>query len=192
MKLLLASTSPYRAKLLKQLEVPFSTCAPKYDESKQRHFFDPDEPEAFALHLARGKARSIDPLEESWVLAAAQIALTPQELLHKTSSEEEAVDQLMKLSGRSHRLINAIVLRNSANDEEVHCIDEQSLVMRCFERREAEDYVRKYKPMDCVGSYRIEDAGIKLFESISSNDFTGIIGLPLLSVHLLLRKIRLI
>ena len=48
-------------------------------------------------------------------------------------------------------------------------------------------YIERWQPLDCVGSYRIEDPGIKLFERIEGEDFTGIIGLPLLAVARLLR-----
>lgn len=59
--------------------------------------------------------------------------------------------------------------------------------MRAFDRAEARAYIERWQPLDCVGSYRIEDPGIKLFERIESEDFTGIIGLPLLAVARLLR-----
>jgi predicted house-cleaning NTP pyrophosphatase (Maf/HAM1 superfamily) len=56
------------------------------------------------------------------------------------------------------------------------------LTLRPFGRAEAEAYVARHLPLDCAGSFRIEDAGITLFERIDGADFTGIIGLPLLAV----------
>ena len=60
--------------------------------------------------------------------------------------------------------------------------------MRPFTRQEAATYVERHHPVDCAGSYRIEDAGIKLFARIESHDFTGIIGLPLMATCALLRR----
>ena len=64
--------------------------------------------------------------------------------------------------------------------------------MRAFGEVEARDYVSRHRPLDSAGAYRIEDAGIRLFESIEGNDYTGIIGLPLLAVAELLREAGLL
>jgi septum formation protein len=64
--------------------------------------------------------------------------------------------------------------------------------MRPFDRTEAERYVARWRPLDSAGGYRIEDAGIALFERIESADFTGIVGLPLLAVARLLRAAGLL
>ena len=68
-------------------------------------------------------------------------------------------------------------------------MDEQRLTMRELEREEVERYVRRHRPLECAGSYRIEDAGIKLFSRIEGQDYTGIMGLPLLAVARLLREV---
>jgi septum formation protein len=64
--------------------------------------------------------------------------------------------------------------------------------MRNYERAEVEAYVDEFAPVDCVGSYRVEDAGIRLFERVEGRDPTGIIGLPLLAVCRLLRSFGVI
>ena len=66
-------------------------------------------------------------------------------------------------------------------------VDVQRLTMRAFGESEARAYVERFSPLECVGSYRIEDAGVKLFEAISGHDQTGIVGLPLLACCRLLR-----
>jgi len=150
-------------------------------------------PESFALHLARGKAASLAAAHpESWILAADQIGVLGGELLHKPGTEEAAVAQLMRLAGRSHRLISGVVLTCPSTGEFHELSDHQRLRMRAFTEDEARAYVREHRPLDCVGSYRIEDAGIKLFAAIESVDFTGIIGLPLIAVSALLRKVGLL
>jgi len=71
-------------------------------------------------------------------------------------------------------------------------LDRHRLTMRRFARAEAREYVARHRPLDTAGAYRIEDAGIKLFERIESDDFTGILGLPLLAVARLLREAGLL
>lgn len=194
-ELILASTSRWRAELLARLELPFECAAPSFDERAEDARFAELEPPAFALHLARGKARSVAAERPgAWVLAADQIAVLDEgrgpELLHKPKSEARAVEQLMRLRGRSHRLITAVVLARGEHED--HEIDAHGLTMRSFARAEAEAYVARHRPLDSVGAYHIEDAGIRLFERIEGGDFTGIIGLPLLAVCRLLRAAGLL
>lgn len=194
--LILASTSRYRRELLARLDVPFTHAAPDYDERAEDHRFAELGATGFALHLARGKAESLRGARpEAWILGADQVAVLPgppEELLHKPGTEERAVEQLMRLSGRTHRLVTGVVLLDAASGAASTAVDEQALEMRPFGRAEAEAYVRRHRPLDCAGSFRIEDAGISLFARIDSADFTGIIGLPLLAVARLLRAVGLL
>jgi septum formation protein len=98
----------------------------------------------------------------------------------------------MRLSGATFRLVTGVVLLDAATGEAATAVDIQTLTMRAYGEREAADYVRRYQPLDCAGSFRIEDAGIKLFTRIDGADYTGIIGLPLLAVARLLRGVGLL
>lgn len=195
--LILASTSSYRAELLSRLEIPFDCAAPPYDESASADLWGELAPRDFALHLARGKAQSLrDTHGQAWLLAADQIAVLAGDansarLLGKPGTEERAVDQLCLLAGHTHELITAVVLLAPDGAESI-AYDHHHLTMRSFPRAEAQRYVQRHKPLDCAGSYRIEDAGIALFERIEGEDFTGIIGLPLLATARLLRTAGLL
>lgn len=187
-RLILASTSKARAALLRQLELEFDQVAPDFDERSLDREFPALGPEAYALRQAEGKALSVAALHpNAAVLAADQVAVVgdPAELLTKPGSKDDAVAQLMRLSGRGHRLVNGVAL---AIDGRLRTeVDVQTLTMRAFDEDEARAYVERFSPLECVGSYRIEDAGVKLFESISGHDQTGIVGLPLLASCRLLR-----
>ncbi|MBK8713687.1 MAG: Maf family protein [Deltaproteobacteria bacterium] len=132
-----------------------------------------------------------------WILAADQLALlpagadAPARLLHKPGTPVAAVEQLMTLAGREHRLVTAIVLRGHDGTEH-HGVDEVVLHMRAFGRAEAEAYVDACAPLDCAGSYRVEDRGITLFRAIDGADPTSIMGLPLLLTASLLRRAGLL
>ncbi|HLT36015.1 MAG TPA: Maf family protein [Enhygromyxa sp.] len=187
---MLASGSRSRAELLARLELRFSCERPEFDERAHDHRFAELGPHGFALLLARGKARAVAARRPGdWILAADQLAVLDESLLHKPGTEERAVAQLMRLRGRSHRLINAVVLVGPAF--EAHELDEARLTMREFDEAEARAYVERHRPVDSVGAYHIEDAGIRLFERIEG-DYTGIIGLPLLAVCRLLRSAKLL
>lgn len=190
-QLLLASTSPFRAELLRRLRVDFEQAAPAFDERAQDRHFDALGPLAFAEHLARGKADSLaDAHPQAWILAADQLAVVydggvPRQL-HKPGTDARAVQQLLELRGRSHELITAVVLRSPASEHQVG-YDRHLMHMREFSRAEAEAYVALRHPVHSVGAYHIEDEGIDLFEAIEGRDYTGIIGLPLLTVGSMLR-----
>ena len=192
--LVLASTSRYRRELLQRLDVPFFTAAPAYDERAEDARFGELGAPDFALRLALGKAESLrSENSDAWILGADQVAVGPgSELLHKPGTEDQAIAQLMRLSGATFQLITGVVLLDAASGASDSAVDVQTLTMRAYGEDEAAAYVRRYQPLDCAGSFRIEDAGIKLFARIDSGDFTGIIGLPLLAVARLLRTAGLL
>ena len=192
MKLLLASTSRYRRALLERLGIPFDVAAPEFDELAQEAAFPSSTDDAFALRLAEGKARSLAPaFPDHLILAADQIAtvaIPERRLLHKPGTVDRAVAQLMMLAGRTHVLTTGVVLLHSASGRLETAVDHQRLTMRGYAEAEARAYVEAARPLDCVGAYRVEDAGITLFEDIDADDVTGVIGLPLLHVCRLLRR----
>jgi septum formation protein len=193
-ELVLASGSRSRAELLARLELPFACERPSFDERAHDHRFAELGPHEYALLLARGKARSVAARRPAdWILGADQLAVIDEPdgptLLHKPGTEERAVAQLMRLRGRSHRLIGAVVLLGPSF--EAHELDEACMTMRNYDEAEARAYVERHRPLESVGAYHIEDAGIRLFERIEG-DYTGIIGLPLLAVCRLLRAAKLL
>jgi septum formation protein len=192
-ELVLASTSAARRALLERLEVPFVVDAPAFDEAAFADRFEGTSDAEFALLLARGKAQSLAARHpDCWILAADQVAVLPgppRRRLDKPGREDVAVEHLVALSGRTHRLTTGVVLLHPARGEQHEAVDEQRLTLRAYDRAEAEAYVRRHRPLECAGSYRIEDAGIKLFERIEGQDYTGIMGLPLIAVAGLLRGV---
>lgn len=192
--LILGSSSSYRAKLLEQLGVSFTQESPEVDERAFDAQFEHSLPEEFALILARAKAKAIWREGGSrWLLCADQVGVLEapdgaRRQLTKPGTSGRCVEQLMELSGRTHSLVNGIVLVSEATGERLEAVDRQELTMRPFDRAEATAYVERFAPLDCAGGYRIEDEGIRLFEQIRSDDHTGIIGLPLLATARLLRE----
>ncbi len=181
--LILASTSRYRAALMDELGVPYLSAAPEFDERALDHRFTEIEPAEFALELAEGKARSIaSQHRDARIIAADQIAVLDVDgvatLLHQAGSEDRAIEQLMSMSGRAHDLINGVVVLDTSTGAIRRGVDSHRVTMRTFSRREAEAYAAQFAPLDCVGSYRIEDNS-DLIDSVVGGDRSGVIGLPL-------------
>lgn len=196
--LVLASTSRYRAELLGRLGVPFETASPDFDERSFDARFGTWGPEEHARQLARGKVESLlGAFPRHVLLGADQLGVLPgpgdrPRLLHKPRTPGACVEQLLEMSGKTHELITAVVLHDTRDGSRREALDCQRLTMRPFGEQEARSYVEAFEPLDCAGGYRIEDAGIRLFERIEGEDFTGIIGLPLLAVARLLREVGLL
>jgi septum formation protein len=198
-RLVLASTSKYRAELLRRLDVPFRCVDSGIDERREDDLLAQLGPSEFALHLARLKAAAAvrHCTGDEWIVAADQVAILETNpgtfrLLHKPKTHERAIEQVRELAGRRHELVTGVVLRSIDGQQMFEAHDRHVMTMRRASDREIEDYVRSYAPLDCAGGYRIEDAGIKLFEKIEGNDFTGIIGLPLLALSAMMRQAGLL
>ena len=176
-QIVLASTSPYRRELLARLGVAFSTRSPGIAEDA-RHG---EPPEAMAARLARAKAGSIEA-PGALVIGSDQVASLDGRMLRKPGSADVAVAQLRAAQGRTvvfHTAVAIIAVDSGAILEHV---DRTEVRFRQLDDRAIEAYVRREKPFDCAGSFKSEGLGVALFERISSDDPTALIGLPLIFV----------
>lgn len=195
--LILASTSRYRKALLARLGIEFNVIGSDYDERQHDHLFE-ESPNDCATTIAKGKAdtvlKSLDPDSDSWVLGADQIVWmhNPEGYriqCHKPGSTEKALEQLMQIRGQNIYSTTGVVLLNRT--QTISAATTEVMHVRSFLKEEARAYVEKYKPIDCAGSFRMEDPGITLFEDIVG-DWTGCQGFPLLTVAKLLRRAGLL
>ena len=176
--IILASTSAYRRQLLERLGLPFAQQSPVCDERalESQH---QGTPEQLVALLAQEKANSVAVQHpQSVVIGSDQCGAVDQQILGKPGTAERAVEQLALLSGRSHRLCTAVTL--IWGDKQAHHIDVTTLHMRNLDRSALERYVERDQPLDCAGAYKLELAGVSLFERIESTDHSAITGLPLL------------
>lgn len=184
-ELILASTSKHRRALLERLGLPFEAVAPPCDEEGLDHLPVPER----ALALAERKARAVAALRpDALILGSDQIAEAEGRVLRKPGGFERARETLRFLAGRDHRLVTGVVLLDAADGRIETALDVARLRMRRLADDEIENYLRREEPYDSAGSYRIEGLGAALFESMSTEDPTGIIGLPLTRVTDLLAR----
>jgi len=144
-------------------------------------------PGELATRLAYEKANAVAAgCPEAIVIGSDQLVDLDGVVLGKPGTAAAAVSQLMAMSGRTHRLLTAVCV--IAPDRKLEFFDETQLHMRSLTLQEAARYVERDSPLDCAGSYRIESLGISLFERIQTDDFTAIMGLPLLRLSQVLRE----
>lgn len=187
-KLILASTSPYRKELLERLGLPFETRASDVDEDSFKDKIK--DPTQLTEALAKAKAQTVlkdcDDNQNALVIGGDQVSLFQNQILGKPHTPEEAFDQLKKLQGLEHQLVTATCLMGK--NIEVVWTEVMTMKMRALSDDEIRRYIEVDKPLDCAGSYKIEGLGISLFEKISGDDHTSIIGLPLISLSEKLRQ----
>lgn len=184
MKLILASTSPYRKIQLQRLYADFSTEKPQVDEEAYKAQI-PD-PELLARRLAQLKAENVferHPMD--LVIGGDQVASFQGKILGKPHTFEKALEQLALMQGQSHQLFTALHLKGPRISLDI--LEVTTMTMRPLTTQEIESYLKKDQPYDCAGSYKIEESGIKLFSQIVGEDKEAIMGVPLmkLQTHLL-------
>jgi septum formation protein len=185
MRLVLASTSPYRRALLARLGLDFVSAAPACDEDRLKGLGLGAE--ALVTRLARDKAASLAGAYPGAVIIGSDQAVELDgELLGKPGTAAAAREQLGRLQGREHRLLTAICVLDTRTGQRGEDLDIHRLRLRPLTEAQIARYVAADDPVDCAGAYKIEGLGIALFESVQGADYTAIIGLPLTRVVALL------
>jgi septum formation protein len=182
MDILLASTSPYRKALLERLQLSFRCTAPETDETP---LLDED-PAELSKRLALAKARAVSATRpEALVIGSDQVAAVAGDILDKPGRHAAARRQLLACSGRNILFYTAVALVGPDRTERVH-MEPTTVRFRQLTEQEIEDYLQREEPYDCAGSFKVEQLGIALFESVSSADPTALEGLPLIALCRLL------
>ncbi|MET0504199.1 MAG: Maf family protein [Luteibacter sp.] len=180
---ILASTSHYRAGLLRRLLERFEQAAPGTDEAA----LPGEAPAVRAARLAEAKARAVAILHPgSVVIGSDQVADLDGSVLDKPGTVHEAHRQLAASSGRSVVFHTAVCVIAGNGDALTH-VDETRVSFRTLSAADIERYVERERPLDCAGSFKCEGLGITLFERIVNEDPTALVGLPLIATSRLLR-----
>lgn len=186
-KIILASSSIYRQRLLQQIGVEFAAISPDVDETalQQDQTLSPLQ---IAKVLAKQKAEAVSiRYPESIVIGSDQVVDFDGQLIGKPGSRENNIELLKQFSGKSHRLITAVCLFSKQTCYAFN--DETTLTVRSLTEDEITRYVDRDQAYDCAGGYRWESAGICLFEKIETEDHTAILGLPLIRLITVLRTL---
>ncbi len=183
MRIVLASTSPWRRKLLADAGLVVDAVAPGVDEEIE----EPD-PVLRAVALAVRKAEAVARiLPDALVLGADQVATDGASIWGKPTDPEDHLARLRALRGRSHRLVTGWALRGPGVRREGHQVT--TLWGRAdLAEEELVAYVACGEGSGCAGGYAIEGRGVFLFERIDG-DWFNIVGLPLLPVLGALREL---
>ncbi|GBG13028.1 septum formation protein [Novimethylophilus kurashikiensis] len=185
MKLILASSSPYRRELLERLQLPFSTISPEVDETPLAG----ETPNQTALRLAQAKARKVaESHPDALVIGCDQVATLEGLQLGKPLTHDNAVKQLRLVRGRIVNFHSAMCLYNpqTGNMQAEDVVYE--VKFRMLSDSQIENYLVREQPYHCAGSAKSEGLGIALIEWMRGDDPNALIGLPLIRLISMLEK----
>ncbi len=187
--LILASSSPYRLELMKRLDIPFKAVAPMFEEVIERGV----APELLVKHFAYHKARSLrEEYPDALIIGSDQIFVNWRgDLIGKPHTFSAARKQLGEMSGQKNIFYTGLSLYDSSKDEALTDFAVTEVTFRSLSGEEIDVYLRKEKPFDCAGSFKIEGLGIALMERVREDDPTALIGLPLIKLTHMLQEVGL-
>lgn len=177
--IVLASQSPRRKQLLEWADIPFDVLVKETDE-----IFPPGLPvEEVPVYIARNKAIAVMSSDiyrryekDRIVLAADTIVELDGRIIGKPIAKDHAIEILMALSGKTHRVITGVVMRKDQDERWFHDITEVKFHPVSY--NDIVYYVEKYKPYDKAGAYAIQEwIGVIGIEWIRG-DFYNVMGLP--------------
>ncbi|MDX9691037.1 MAG: nucleoside triphosphate pyrophosphatase [Acholeplasmataceae bacterium] len=183
--LILASSSPRRAKLLQDAGLDFIV-EPSYIDEKVED--DKLKPQELVLELAKLKALSVAArYPNDIVLGADTIVVFEDEVLGKPKDDEDAYRMLKKLSGERHVVYTAVAL--TRGEQMVSFLSEAEVSMKSLSDLEIRNYIETKEPMDKAGAYAIQGEGGNLVDHYKGDFFT-IVGLPLKELMENLKKFK--
>ncbi len=183
-KILLASASPRRQELLRQLNVPFTRVkAPNIDETVPNSMFR----EQIALHLAKKKADSYEDLQSNQLLITADtIVWIKDKVLGKPTDYSDAFQMLRLLSGQEHYVITGVCIKTV--DETKTFFSETLVRFSELDDDEIRYYIERYKPYDKAGAYGIQEWIGKIAIDHIEGSYYNVVGLPVQSLYQELKR----
>jgi len=179
----LASSSPRRADLLRQIGISFEVVVPDIDETPLEN----ELPATYVRRISAAKARAVEnhAVPQIPVLAADTVVVIQGKLMGKPRDREDGLKMLSLLSGNTHQVITAVSVCQGIV---LKTVTTETLVQfRKLNREEREKYWQTGEPWDKAGGYGIQGLGSVFVKSIEGS-YSGVVGLPLMETAELLTR----
>ena len=186
MDIILASTSPYRRRLLERLHLSFRCARPDVDEAPAFG----EAPATLAVRLAQAKAESVaKDNPDALIIGSDQVASIAGSVIGKPGNFNAASAQLTNSSGRDVMFYTAIALISPRRSQPLLHVEPFCVRFRTLSESQIADYLYREQPYDCSGSFKVEGLGIALFKKLMGDDPTSLEGLPLIKLTELLGEL---
>ncbi|MBY6197506.1 Maf family protein [Vibrio hangzhouensis] len=183
-RLILASTSPYRAELLAKLGLEFEALAPDVDESVEEN----ESATQLVSRLALEKAKALSDQNNALIIGSDQVCVIDGQIIGKPLNRVNAIEQLLNQSGKTIRFYTGLAVYNTTTGQSDIVVDTFDVTFRDLTKAQIERYVDLEQPFYCAGSFKSEGLGITLFSKLEGKDPNTLVGLPLIDLVTLLGK----
>ncbi len=185
--IVLASSSPRRKDLLRQIKLPFEIIPSEIDENISELTGTPAQK---AEQLAYQKAKDVsNRVKRGLVLGADTIVVIDDEILGKPKDSEDAFQMLKKLSGKEHEVITGICLIDI--DKNIELIQHETTIVQFTELDDEKirTYIKSGEAFDKAGSYAAQGIGAIFVKGIKGC-YSNVVGLPLTRLSDMLEKLQ--
>lgn len=173
--IILASASPRRKDLLKQIGINFEIDPSNYQEEKNLNL----EPHELAKYLSLQKAKDVALRHKnSIIIAADTFVVFEGKIIGKPDSKEEARERLKEMNGKPHSVITGFTIIDTETNKMVSKSVKTKVYFKNITPEEIDSYVASKEPMDKAGGYAIQGLGGILIDKIEG-DYYNVVGLPL-------------
>lgn len=181
----LASKSPRRRKLLKQLNLNFKSFSVSMDEV----IHPKEQPSKAVLRLSKEKlVLAKEKIKKGVIITADTIVVLDNKIIGKPLNKKDAFKILKTLSGKTHIVYTGYSLYNSFNKKSISEFEKTKVTFRQLTDQEINEYIDSGSPMDKAGAYGIQDDFGAVFISKINGCYYNVVGLPLAKLyHALLR-----
>jgi septum formation protein len=183
--IVLASRSPRRSELLRQIGVPHEVLAVDFDEAR----LGSEPARAYVERLARDKAVHAythhRPAAGRRLLAADTAVVLEDQIFGKPDGEEDCLRMLGALSGRTHEVVTGVAVHDGDSLRSSLCVSR--VTFRAIGRDEIHRYWLTGEPADKAGAYAVQGLGAVFIERLEGS-YSGVMGLPLYETARLLRE----
>lgn len=184
-RLILASKSPRRYELLKQVGLDFEVAPSRVTED----FVRTESPQDHVVRLAEAKARQVaSDYPNCWVIAADTVVYIDGSILGKPQDGEEAKEMLHRLSGQEHWVLTGFFVCHLEKGKSDKQAVQTAVRMKRLATAEIEWYIKTGEPFDKAGGYAIQGIGSFMIESIHGS-YTNVVGLPLCELIQMLSRL---
>lgn len=185
-KIILASTSPRRKELLKQITDVFEISSPDYDEKICGKNFDYELIET----TAKKKCESVinKTPDEAIVISADTVVIYGNKILGKPKDFENALSMLEMLNGKTHKVVTSVCIADTKTKKYLIRSETSEVTFKNHERNELIAYINDYKPFDKAGSYGIQELPEGFVTEIKG-DYQNIVGFPVATVKEMISEI---
>jgi septum formation protein len=172
--IILASASPRRSQLLKELGVEFAVIASDAEEAHHEHLTAVEISQLNAYRKARAVAKKHP---DALVLGADTVVYKDTKLFGKPVNLEDAYRMLKQLQGATHQVVTGVCLLHLRGHHQKMFAESTDVTFLPLDVRQIQEYIERINPLDKAGGYAIQEHGDRIVENVSGS-YSNVVGLP--------------